>query len=127
MKAIYHEEFTPLSEIKSYTTEALAAQYARAVKLGQKAEIDRNYAAAFRSEAASARSLFSELIARLVPATSPHRAALAVISEHGTLAERLIESHGAAEPTRSSLAEVYRQLTARLKDGRPFVPNSSRS
>lgn len=125
VKAIYHEEFAALSEIKAYSTEALAEQYGRAVALGQKASVHRDYAAAFHSQAEGAQALFSELVARLVPSNSPHQTALAVIREHGTLAERLVQALGPVAPSRASLLELYRQLCTSLQSGQSFVPSAS--
>lgn len=121
VKAIYHEEFGSLSDIKVYSTDALARQYGYAVELGQKAPLDPKYAAEFHSRTSNAQALFNELVSRLVPTTSPHRAALDVIAQYGTLAERLILAHGATEPTRSSLMDLYRQVCACLQNGRPFL------
>ena len=132
VRAIYEGKLGNLSEAMAYSTEDLARQFHGCVKQGLACAIDAPYSRALCSDAKTARELFLDLMARLVPMQSPHRVALELILSEGNLAQRLVQTlaqtldKSTQEPSprqvRGVLEPMYRELCECLSSGRAYLP-----
>ena len=121
--AIYNQEFLPRAQGRAITTEVLAKQFHTAVHSAQDAPLHPDFAQVFGCTGSKLSDLYAQLIDRLVPQNSPFFAALKLIAEEGTLAQRLTRFSGET-PHREVLLELYRTLCGCLSSGSPFVPRS---
>lgn len=122
VQALASGEFMPVSQLVRFPSAPLALQYRKTRTDASGAQLmDDAYRAAFGSSAETVGALWRELIARLIPGTSPMRARLDIIAEQGTLAERLVRRAGPL-PSQGELRQLYGEACACLLSGEPFCP-----
>jgi gamma-glutamyl:cysteine ligase YbdK (ATP-grasp superfamily) len=129
VKALYREEWISYQEQQAWTEFELAEVFSAAVRSGASADIPGTYARALGCNALCFRDVSSELLRRLVLSNSPHRARLDLISDEGSLAERIVrrverkQSGGLTQAgERERLFVVYSNLAECLASGTPYVP-----
>lgn len=122
VRALAEGEFVPRSELVRFPSTDLVEQYRRTRTEASRAALkEGGYRAAFGSSAATVGDLWRELIERFIPSTSWARPGLQLITEQGTLAERLVRQVG-PESAPDRLRASYATLCDCLLSGQPFCP-----
>lgn len=125
LKALVDEKWSSYADQKKVGTSFLSKLLNSVARFGGAAPIRRaTFTGLFGQErATTARELLSNLFDVLKgQMTLPHRRAIRVILERGSLAERIQQACGSRSPDRSVLAHVYRCLCACLDANRLFLP-----
>lgn len=132
VEALYREDWISYEEQSLWTELELAEIFSAALHAGRTTEISRDYARVIGCRAENMLEASSELVKRLVPTSSSHRARLDLILEEGNLAERVVRRvqrkpsvrPGSTTPTgeRERLFVVYSNLADCLASGTPYVP-----
>lgn len=117
VQALAEGQFSPLSELEGWSEEALLSILQDAMVKGRGADAGvAEYARALGSNAGNLGSLLGDLAQKLMDG-SPHAQGLALIIDHGSLAERLVENHTRGR----TLKDIYRDLESCLARGIPFI------
>lgn len=127
VQALAQERWAPIEVLHALDTEELRSVLDACVQSGGDARIEHPtlLTALGRSEAMNASQLWRELFEEVRGTDAAWKElepAIETILDHGPLAQRLLEALGAS-PDEESIARVWRQLSACLACGDPFLPN----
>lgn len=128
--ALYQTQFADLCAQQALTNTALRKILDQCNQHAEQAEItDRQYLAlwGYQGEQTTAMALWQHLSERLLRHNAPHaplwREHFALISTHGCLARRILQTMTEYPPAQA-LSSVYQRLTSHLQQGEFFIPKS---
>jgi glutamate---cysteine ligase / carboxylate-amine ligase len=124
LRAMTDQRWTSTREQQSLAVEPLAKILLATIGDAEEARIDdRQFLAQFgyTGPSAAAGELWTLLVESVIPESSPWRAPLAMILQHGPLSRRILQALGGHDPAPGRLEEIYGELCACLAEGTMFT------
>ncbi len=122
VRGLVEERWSSGAEQRGWASAPLASLFARSLRDGPRTEVDPELARVFGAPGPlSLAALWRRLVEETFQGPQELSAALQVVLDQGTLAERILAACEAT-PDRARLREVYGALCDSLAAGRPFRP-----